>query len=376
MKSPQRILIAHADIGVRRLLAMLLVEAGLDVLAVEPGLKMISAAQGESFDLAVVGCKTSSEESFALAGKLRADCPRLLIVMLIEELELSLVVKGIRQGLTDVLPLTGDHRVVVQRVLALLNGDVPAGEASLNVAEIEAMVSQLEPTLNAVSADRDRGELCARLKRAVQELQCERERVATAQTAIDERARLLADERAELIGERAYVEKMADQVERDQRQLAEAQEGWEAAREDLQTREISLRAYEERLRRLQAETAGAVLTAPPYAMVEAAKSDAQLAHGWTALEKAQAALDSERALFRDQRMLIAELDNQIRHRETRLREIEQSIVDRDRVRRGLPPPPPELFAKSAVSDSPLTPPKKRGMRTLFLGKRADRLVAG
>ncbi|MCF3648654.1 hypothetical protein [Synoicihabitans lomoniglobus] len=370
MKSPQRILIAHAETGARRILAVLLVEAGFDVLAVEPGPNMVKAARVDSFDLALVGCDTTSEDSLALAGELRANCPHLLIVMMLEELELSLVVKGIRQGLTDVLPLTGDHRSVVRRVMALLAVDVAEDDTSLHVGEIEKMVAELEPDLNAVSEDRHRSDLCGRLKHAVHELQCERERVAAAQISIDERARLLADERAELAGERTYVEQMADQVERDRTLLAEEQKVWRETQEDLKNCEAGLRTYEDRLRRLQAETE------PPFAPLAATKTAAQLAQDWAALEKAQAALESERALFRDQRMLITELDNQIRQRESRLGEIEASIADRDRMRRGLPPPPPKALAKAVASPPPLPLPKPKLFSAQFFRKRSDSLATG
>ncbi|MCC5023589.1 MAG: response regulator [Candidatus Synoicihabitans palmerolidicus] len=110
MNPAKRILIVHADAPVRRVLVMLLAEAGLAVRAEVPRDQVVEAVSGQRFDLALIGhCSDMKDtDGFVMASRLRQKRKDLPVVMLCPELELALVVLGIREGLTDVLPWQGD----------------------------------------------------------------------------------------------------------------------------------------------------------------------------------------------------------------------------------------------------------------------------
>lgn len=358
----------HADAHHRRVLAMLLVEAGLKVRAVEPTENAIEVAVAEPFDLILVGYEGMGEAAFSLAGEIRdrlGDEPP--VVMLLPELQLPLVVQGIREGLSDVWPLNEDPQPVVRRVLALVlpeRMDPLANVPSVEMSEVERTLQEMEPMLRALQADEEAVEMRERFKRALLELQGERDMMQAAQAAMDERARMLADERAALHLQRQTLAADRVRIDRAREELREERAIWEETLRDLQNREANLRDYEARLREresgIEARLAGTRL---PFAR------QPDLEREWDALEKSREVFEAEKAMFRDERMVLCDLDNQIRKREERLRELETKLAEKDRVRRGLPPPAAEAFdsAKRSASAAPFQPTAR--IRGIF-GRKA------
>lgn len=364
--SSPHILIVHADAHQRRVLAMLLVEAGLKVRAVEPAPDTAEVAETEVFDLILVGYQGMGEAAFELAGDIReriGDEPP--VIMLLPELELTLVVHGIRQGLSDVWPLNEDAKPVVRRVLALVMPERVRGVTStapIEMNEVEQTLQEIEPILSSLHADEEAVAMRERFRAALQELQGERDLVKAAQAAIDERARMLADERAALNLQRQALADDRNRVERAREELREERILWEDTLNDLQARETNLREYEGRLRERETELDTAYERTSSRRVSRSARgvmrSEADWDQAWEALNRAREVFEAEKAVFRDERMVLNDLDHQIKVREERLREIERQMADKDRVRRGLPPPssaPAYDAAKQASSASPFKP---------------------
>ncbi len=334
---------------------MLLVEAGLKVRAIEPTAEAAAVAAAETFDLILVGYQGMGEEAFALAGDIRervGDVPP--VVMLLPELQLPLVVQGIREGLSDVWPLNEDLGPVVRRVLAMVEPERVEGLTtvpSIEVSEVDRTLRELEPVFQSLQADKDAVEMRDRFKQALLELEGERDMMQAAQTAMDERARMMADERAALNQQRQALAMDRARVDRAREELREERVMWEETLSDLQSREANLRDYELRLREreeaLESKHGRMARdgTRLPWG------SDQDYGRGWEALEKAREVFAAEKAMFRDERMALVDLDNQIRKREERLRELETLLAEKDRVRRGLPAPPKETFDSPKRSGS-------------------------
>lgn len=356
---------------------MLLVEAGLEVLALEPGPGILPKTRQESFDLVVIGQSLEGEAGFDLAGQLRDENETLLIVMLLPELQLPLVVRGIREGLTDVLPLHDDPKPLLRRLLGLLGETVDETPGQLELAEVEATLAALQPELRVACAARETVDLRERFQQALHALDLEREMLVAAQIGVDERARMLADERAALALQRQALANESRRVVREQEALAAEKSLWSATLGDLQTRETNLREYEEKLRWLQNNVGpGTAGGAQPVSRGTAE----DLAKEWADLDKAAACLQAERAVFRDERMVLVDLDRQIRHREARLRELEQQLNEQDRMRRSLPPPPSlSTKAKLAAAEARianLPPPNTDAFRLFTRGPFAKRTFSG
>lgn len=363
MKTPKRILVAHADAHTRRMLTMLLVESGLIVQAVEPETDAVTLLRGGPFDLALIGHLEPSDDLFALSIPLRELQPDLPIVMLLPQLELPLVVQGIRHGLTDVLPLRNDPKPVVRRILSLVGVDVDVEPTAAELAEVEATLSQLDPRLEIPPVDAEIAAQRERLWRGLRELHLEREVIAAAQMGMDEKARMLSADREQLrqdrekfAGEIAELKAEGEAIDCEWRDLENHRAALEIDRKNLARFEADLREREARFREQPASPP------PPRATGSPREHEA----AWDELRRARAAFAAERAVFRDDRMALADLDQQIHRRETQLKDLGEQVQDLDRKRRGLPLPPPKAFAKPAMA-GPV--PRKPGLFKSFLGGR-------
>lgn len=347
---------------------MLLVESGLSVQAVEPATDAVSQLRGEPFDLALIGHLTPSDDLFALTVPLRELQPELPIVMLLPELELPVVVQGIRHGLTDVLPLRTDPKPVLRRIMTLVGIENYGEPTAAELAEVEATLAQLDPDMAAESIDATTIEHRERLWKGLRELQLEREIIAAAQAGMDEKARLLREDRrrlrqdqAALVGEVADLKSEGQELDRAWAQLEQQRQASRVDRENLERFESDLRQRETALR-------DQTLTASPLpGPGRQAGTERELENEWDRLERAKVAFEAERAMFRDERMLLADLDRQIRQREGRLRDLGEQIKDLDRKRRGLPAPPPKAFAKPPLAPAPAVVVRKRGLFRSLLG---------
>lgn len=364
MKNPKRILVAHADAHTRRILTMLLVESGLSVQAVEPETEAVNTLKGEVFDLALIGHVTPSDDLFALCAPLRELHPDLPIVMLLPELELPTVVQGIRHGLTDVLPLRTDPKPVLRRIMTLVGIENYGEPTAAELAEVEATLAQLDPSIAAESIDAETAEHRERLWKGLRELHLEREIIAAAQAGMDEKARLLGEDRRKLRAEKAAFAAEVEALKVDAGELDRAWSEFEQERKAFEIERRSLDQCEQDLRRREEQIKDQAMTVPPMPIMRASGTQRELEAQWDRLERAKSSFEAERAMFRDERMLLADLDRQIRRREEQLRDLGEQVKDLDRKRRGLPPPPPKAFANSGLS-KPLA--RKPGLFKSLLG---------
>ncbi|MFA5262486.1 MAG: response regulator [Opitutaceae bacterium] len=251
MNLVKKILLVHSEAKTRRVCLMLLAGAGFDVRAYSSAASAAEGAQGEWFDLALLDHKLPDAPEFGIIDRLRKIQPTLPVIMLVNHLEFPLVVQGIRQGVSDVLPLAGDLSPVVSRVCAFFNV-VPCADSEVSSDELKQAEDILEcmggvggtpthhpyhaPSQSDSSALLDaarektllerqierlgfeRNALEAQLKTLLAqngdlahqqdlaaELRSQREIVAAAQAAIDAKARQLAEQRAALNREKGLL---------------------------------------------------------------------------------------------------------------------------------------------------------------------------
>lgn len=254
-------------------------------------------------------------------------------------------------------------------------------------------------TLLAQNAD------SARVQTEFKELRTQREMAAAAQAMIDQKARALSEAHTELAREREMLEeerkrlaetsqkvgpvgKSAEEIAKDKAeldalraqvlndqarlreeatrqqheamQIAQERRRWHEDLDMLREQETNLREYEARLRQLQAQLeADRVLwfSARPVSR-SPFQDDAAVKAAWEKLQRATDLLEAERAVFRDERMAMRELEADIKRRETRLDELEGKLSDQEKRMRSLPLPvtpntAPGIPVGLSVSNSPM-----------------------
>jgi DNA-binding response OmpR family regulator len=254
MNLVKKLLIAHGDQKVRRRLVLFLADAGYDLRAFATADAALESARNEWFDLALVDYELSGVRDFSSIEALKKIQPTVPVILCVQKLELPVIVKGIRVGVTDVLA-RDNLSSVVRRAAALLNPDLPepAGHDVVTadeMAEVEAVLDRItgrDAGENAESCDQAEGDLPSELLRGAKEramleaknarleieksaletelrtllsqiddsshleadfadLGSQREIAAAAQAAIDEKARKLAEIRGEIARERLALE--------------------------------------------------------------------------------------------------------------------------------------------------------------------------
>lgn len=103
MNLVKKILIVHGDVRNRRRLVLILADAGYDVRSYPAPGPALDTARTEWFDLALVDSNLRGASEFAFTESLKRVQPTVPVVLLVRALELPMIVKGIRLGLTDVL---------------------------------------------------------------------------------------------------------------------------------------------------------------------------------------------------------------------------------------------------------------------------------
>jgi DNA-binding response OmpR family regulator len=256
MNLVKKLLIAHGDQKIRRRLILFLADAGYDLRAVGTVAAALESARNEWFDLALIDYELSGARDFSPIETLKKIQPTVPVVLCVQKLDLPVIVKGIRVGVTDVLA-RDNLSSIVRRAAALLNPDVPepAEQEAVTadeLAEVEAILERItgrgsrqsldscEPSdsvsdlpsellrgakeramLEAKNArlEIEKTALEAELKTLLSqmadaskleadyaELGSQREIAAAAQTAIDEKARKLTEIRGEIARERSALE--------------------------------------------------------------------------------------------------------------------------------------------------------------------------
>jgi DNA-binding response OmpR family regulator len=253
MNLVKKILIVHGDAKMKRRLVLLLADAGYDLRSFTEGDPALESGRVEWFDLALVDAYLTGTASFDFVEALKKVQPTVPVVMVVPQLELPIIVKGIRMGLSDVLPTSNDLRPLLRRVNNLLRPNQPPaadGEAlsTTELAEAEAVLQVLGNPEIGQSADpfntpeirqevlkgaKERAVLEARVERLAhekaaleaemktfltqnadaarmqtefKELRTQREMAAAAQAIIDQKARALVEVRSELARERSTLE--------------------------------------------------------------------------------------------------------------------------------------------------------------------------
>jgi FixJ family two-component response regulator len=253
MNLVKKILIVHGDAKMKRRLVLLLADAAYDLRSFTEGDAALETARVEWFDLALIDAHLTGQASFDFVEALKKVQPTVPVVMLVPQLELPLIVKGIRMGLSDVLPTANDLRPLLRRVNNLLkpNQQASTDESSLtpvemadaeavlqvlgnpeigqsvdpfNVpdvrnellkgekdrAQLESKVERLAHEKAAIEAEMktllSQNEDAARMQTEFKELRTQRDMSAAAQSIIDQKARALAEARSELARERNTLE--------------------------------------------------------------------------------------------------------------------------------------------------------------------------
>ncbi len=444
MNLVKKILIVHGDAKMKRRLVLLLADAGYDLRSFTEGEPALETGRAEWFDLALVDVHLNGTPGFEFVEALKKVQPTVPVVMLVQHLELPLIVKGIKMGLSDVLPTASDLRPLLRRVNNLLrpNHQTAVEGEALSVSELaeaEAVLQVLGNPGIGQSADpfntpdirqellkgeKERAQLESRIERLahekgaleaelktllnqnadatgmqseLKELRTQREMAAAAQAAIDQKARALAEVRSELARERNTLEeerkrlaesaksispggKTTEELAQESTQLNalrtkmtvdEARQREEAARQQqeatqiaqerrrwhedldlLREQETNLREYESRLRRLQAQLeADRVLWFSSRPVSRSPfQDDAAVKAAWEKLQRGTDLLEAERAVFRDERMAMKELESDIKRREAKLDDTENRLTEQEKRMRSLPSlPTPVPFAATGAS---------------------------
>ena len=252
MNLVKKILIVHGDAKARRRLVLLLADAGFDIRAFSTADSAAESARGEWFNLAIVDHRLPEAPGFAFVDTLKKIQPTVPVLLLVPQLELPLVVKGIRLGVADVLAACEDPRFLLRRVRALLQMEPVGDENEVTpeeIAEVEALLENCgtgggnssppfgthvqEPSAELLRLSKEKALLESRVERLQHEktaleaelktllgqnadaerlhaelanLNSERELVAVAQATIDEKARALRETRTAIANERSALE--------------------------------------------------------------------------------------------------------------------------------------------------------------------------
>ena len=438
MNFVKKILLVHGDEKIRRTLTLLLAWAGYDLRPCGHSEAALDAARGEWFDLALVADSRPAISPVDFVNALRKLQPRVPVLLLVDQLKLPSVIEGIRLAVTDVLAPGGDLTPVVQRVNALLRPGEAPGSGDLTpeeLAEVESILAKfadgtadpfpppdgstppadaLREQLQRLTRERDdfqkTAERLAREKSALEAelkaprirpvdtapleselaaLRAEREVVAVAHAAVDEKARALAAareelsrERAALAAERAQPPPAAGDAERREglehvahergllddlrlelraedvrlreaaARLHEGESALAAERqrfeEDLQLlrdEEANLRTYELRLRNQPVEADSGPAPAPqtgPRPSREPFQRDPSLDEAWDKLNRGMDMLEAERRNFTDEKLVLKEEKARMQEWATRLEALEAALAERERQLNAPPPPRPSF----------------------------------
>jgi DNA-binding response OmpR family regulator len=361
MNLVKKILIVHGDAKARRRLVLLLADAGFDVRAFATAESAAENARGEWFDLAIVDHDLRSAPGFEFVDTLKRVQPTVRVLLLVSQLELPVVVQGIRVGVADVVASKDDPRALLTRVRSLLDVRSSANQEPVTpeeLAEVENVIENLttgsgnsanpfgvhaqDPDSELLKLSKEKALLEARVERLqhektafeaelkalltqnadgirlqteLAELNSERELAAAAQAAIDEKARELREARAAIASERSALEQ-------EKQRLAAASPAVPTD-EALARERAELTAWKQRLATEEAKVADDVAT----------------------LRQETMHLTQERRRLHEDLDLLRAQEENLRAYETRLRQI-QAKLEADRV----------LFFSSGTQQQPAQSP--------------------
>jgi DNA-binding response OmpR family regulator len=450
MNLVKKILVVHGDAKMKRRLVLMLADAGYDVRSYLKAEGALETARSEWFDLALIDAYLTGSSNFETAEALKKIQPTVPIILLVPTLELPLIVKGIRLGLSDVIPTGSDLRPLVRRINGLLMPSKAAsGEPEMltpaELLEADAVLQVIGnpgPSLSAdpfntpelrqelLRGEKERAELkekaerlahekaaleselktllaqaadAAKLQGEFNDLRSQREMAAATQALIEQKARALGEARSELARERTALEEErkrleestkslepagktteeiakersevdalrtkllaqearqreeASRLQHEATQIAQERRRWHEDLDLLREQETNLREYEARLRQLQAQLeADRVLWFSSRPVSRSPfQDDAALKAAWEKLQRATDLLEAERAVFRDDRMAMRELEGDIKRREAKLEELEGKLDEQEKRLRGLPAAPVSVPTKTPFATPAGAPP--------------------
>ena len=351
MNLVKKILVVHGDAKTKRKLVLTLADAGYDLRAFTEGDPALETARNEWFDLALIDARMPGATEFEFVEALKKIQPTVPVVLVVQQLELPLIVKGIRMGLSDVIPIGNDLRPLLRRANSILRPNQSAlpedtsltptelaeAEAVLQVlanpdigqsndpfntpdfrqellrgarerAALEQKSERLEhekaaleaelKTLLAQNAD------ALRVQNDLDELRQQRDTAASAQALIDQKARALAEARSELAQERSALEE-------ERRKLAQTSQS---------VSPFARSADEIARERTELETQRARLAA----------AEARLHDEETRIQREATQIAQERRRWHEDLDLIREQEANLREYEARLRQL-QAQLEADRV---------------------------------------------
>ena len=367
MKHVKKLLVVHGDAKARRQLTLLLAGVGFDVRAAETVEEALEKSHAEIFDLAMVEHGMGLESGDSCVSRLRKVQPTMPAVFLVPQLDVPLVVAGIRAGVEDVLSLSGDMGAVIRRICVLVGAEdcAHAGMVALeSMAESESVLASVGPRENTMGHGlplRDEAAALKLIRESVADLEGQKQAIAAAQSLLDEKARALEIDREELMrdrqrfaeehaglatgasgaspesavlaGERealdAWRRDLAREAERvrtesirlqqERTQLDMERRRWHDDMDLLREEESNLRQYEARLRDMQArmeadrvEWASAHIARDSRPVLA---DGGALKEAWGKLQRATEIFEAERAHLREDRLAFREMEKAIKKRE-------------------------------------------------------------
>jgi len=345
MNLVKKILIAHGDQRIRRRLVLFLADAGYDLRAFGTADAALESARNEWFDLALVDYELSGARDFSFIEALKKIQPTVPVILCVQKLELPVIIKGIRVGVTDVLA-RDNLASVARRVAAFLHPDLPepAGHDMVTadeMAEVEAVLDRITgrgARQNTESSDNADADLPSELLRGAKEramleaknARLEIEKIAletelrTLLSQIDDSSHLEAD-RADLGSQREIAAAVQAAIDEKAGKLAEIR--GEIARERL--------ALEEQ--RINAAAADQSVAAPDKERAELAAWRARLEQEDDRIREEASRLQHEANKIAQERRRWHEDLDQLREQEANLHDYEarlrqvQAQLESDRV---------------------------------------------
>lgn len=349
MNTTKRILLVHPEAQVGQKWQHALKEAGIEAIMVSSGGEAGEVLAECPVALALVAEGGEAATCFEFAGELKQLRPDLPVVMVLRELKLPVVKQGLPHGLMEVMPVGEDLGPLVKRVKVLLERAVKDEPTAEELAVAEATLQQLDPEFWQGRREARESDERATWAQQMQELQREGNRVEAARQEVDRKTKLLAKER--------------EAMQRESRELRAERIEWELTLSELEVREENLRVYEQTLRTKQDKIEKELNldhTKLPGTAID-------LSQAWEAHNRAAKILEAERAAFRDERMVLKDLDKKIDERLGRLKELDSQLSSREINRRGQDLPPPRAFANSG--SNPRAPIKVGFFRSILGGAR-------
>lgn len=253
--------------------------------------------------------------------------------------------------------LTHEKAAVEAELRTLLSQNADAGRMQAELEGLHAEREMADAAQAAIDAKaRQLAETRAEIARERDALEAARKQIADATPIHSRSEQELADERAtldkraaELHTEQARLHEQAGLLVQETTRIAQERRRWHDDLDLLAAQEENLRAYEQRLRELQARLeSDRVLwfqqrdepSRSPF------KDNAALREAWEKLQRATELFESDQAVFREERMALRAQEIAVKKREDALRLSEAKLAEHEKQLLGLKPANPSALTRS------------------------------